>query len=315
VTGKVLQAIGVPLAAISGLALALLRFPQAFRLYPFRLYPSFAAYPFLGFIGLPISGFLIFLGKRLRSSAVDIHRHDHDSTVLYLRPFNTDVDYIEPFRALTGPPLPEEQLKAVFEDMGWAFQSVGRPGEPLPAIGADRVYVGADWHQEVARLVRKARLIVLEVDLGQSVSWETQTVFRERELSSIILILPPGGGVVWENFRASLAPILSVKLPLQLGNARALIFPSNHTKAVLIERGEYLRGLNLALGTTTGHPDGELRAAMERALELLNLAHFAKVSPCGVSGLSRTELVRHVERCWHPFCVAAHVLGDFFGDF
>lgn len=57
--------------------------------------------------------------------------------------------------------------------------AIGRPGEPLPAAGAARLYVhNDDWQAAVLHFLDRARLVFLMVGATEGVAWEIETVLR-----------------------------------------------------------------------------------------------------------------------------------------
>jgi len=82
--------------------------------------------------------------------------------VVYLRSFSDD----RPAARLNGGRTEEEHLAAVLEPVG-PFVAVGRPGEPLPELGARRMYLkDAEWKDVVERLIRSAKLVVIRTGNG-----------------------------------------------------------------------------------------------------------------------------------------------------
>jgi hypothetical protein len=50
---------------------------------------------------------------------------------------------------------------------------IGRPGEPLPELGAARLHIADDrWQAEVLSLMDRAALVVLRIDRSRGVVWE-----------------------------------------------------------------------------------------------------------------------------------------------
>jgi hypothetical protein len=96
--------------------------------------------------------------------------------VLYLRSFADDGSAARRFGALTE----EEQLAKALAWVG-PLLAVGRPGETLPHVGAQRVYLAdEEWQSRVAELMSQARLVVLRTGSTQGFHWEV-----ERALSTL----------------------------------------------------------------------------------------------------------------------------------
>jgi hypothetical protein len=112
---------------------------------------------------------------------------DTRAPVIYLRSFRFD-------KRLARRPLAigrvvsiytqEEQLVQAVRDVG-PVVAVGRPGERLPQLGAQRVYLeDMDWQQQILSWFACAALVIIHVppELTEGVSWEI-----EQSLSVVML--------------------------------------------------------------------------------------------------------------------------------
>ena len=104
-----------------------------------------------------------FYGKKLQAAARSEQLTGDDrSSVLYLRSFQDDRAMAE--SPVIGAPVlstGEEQLASVMNEIG-PFTAVGKPGEPLPELGARRLYFkNEEWQEKVRDLMAQARLVVL----------------------------------------------------------------------------------------------------------------------------------------------------------
>jgi hypothetical protein len=117
--------------------------------------------------------------------------------VLYLRPFDVDAAMagLAPGVSLLTA---EEQLREAFRAVG-PLVAVGRPGEPVPELGAGRVYVGDRWQQVVLDLIMRARLVVLGIGPGEGLRWEVQQVTRLLPPQRLVLLLPADPGAYHES--------------------------------------------------------------------------------------------------------------------
>lgn len=71
------------------------------------------------------------------------------------------------------------------------FVAIGRPGEPLPELGAARVYVGdTEWQDRVRQLMSSAQLVVLRGGGTAGLQWEVQNVFANVSPERIVFLLP-----------------------------------------------------------------------------------------------------------------------------
>jgi hypothetical protein len=165
-------------------------------------------------LGATAGGALLFLGGRIAilrgrklmlvSAPVAHPRGDNPrGPVLYLRSFQDD-----PLTARI-PPTPriqteEEMLANVLRDVG-PVTAIGRPGEPLPELGASRFYVSnAEWQQAVTDLLRRAVLVVARAGATDGLRWELEQIVRRVDPARLVLLLPFQGDE-YETFRARAA--------------------------------------------------------------------------------------------------------------
>jgi hypothetical protein len=108
--------------------------------------------------------------------------------VLYLRAFATDP--WSPVKILmSGLSTEEEQLGAVLETFG-KLVAIGRPGEPLPLPGAQRVYASNDdWQRRVVELMQACELVVIRAGAGSGLSWEFQQLFARLRPEQVVILL------------------------------------------------------------------------------------------------------------------------------
>jgi len=93
------------------------------------------------------------------------------------------------FNSMSGGRL-EERLDAVVAPIG-PFITVGAPDEPLPQLGAARVYLATDsWQSKVIDLMDRAQLIVMAAGATRSVQWELDTVLSRDAWSKLVVLMP-----------------------------------------------------------------------------------------------------------------------------
>jgi hypothetical protein len=127
-----------------------------------------------------VGGLCLAVAKRLRAR-LDLANQADDARapVVYLRSFHVD-------KRLSRRPLAigrvlasrteEEQLVEALRESG-PVVAMGRPGERLPRLGAQRVYVeDADWRQQVLSWFRRAALVVIHIPAKptESLTWEVE---------------------------------------------------------------------------------------------------------------------------------------------
>lgn len=122
---------------------------------------------------------------------------DGRQPVLYLRSFADDVTAAQadggekPYNIYSR----EEKLAAALSTVGPVI-AVGKPGEPLPRLGAARLYLPYDdWQPTVLRLMDLSQLIVFRLGpgAGQGLRWELEQARTTQPARKLILLLgqPP----------------------------------------------------------------------------------------------------------------------------
>ncbi|WP_331737268.1 transferase (plasmid) [Streptomyces sp. NBC_00984] len=142
------------------------------------------------------AGVLILRYTRPRSArgAAQALLADGRDPVLYLRSFADDdaAAQVDDSGAYVSIHSREEQLTAALGAVGPVI-TVGRPGEPLPRLGAARFYLPLDdWQPTVLRLMELSQLIVLRLGLGDGLWWEVQQA-RTTQPAQKLVLLAQGG--------------------------------------------------------------------------------------------------------------------------
>jgi hypothetical protein len=119
--------------------------------------------------------------------------------VLYLRAFTDDAKLTEVEIAYRGTgnvitvPVPrteEEQMRDAVRPFG-PLIAVGRPGESLPELGAQRGYLRHDsWQSTVLAMMRAARLVLLSAGLSEGLYWELTQAIANVPPERLVLIIP-----------------------------------------------------------------------------------------------------------------------------
>lgn len=156
---------------------------------------------FLGVGGLIaiVTGALILANTRRRSArdAAAAMLADGRRPVLYLRSFADDHTSATVDRPLGSWEVTvlslqsrEEQLAGALSVFGPVI-AVGRPGEPLPYLGAARFYLPDDqWRSEVRRLMELSQLIVLRLGPGEGLWWEVEQARGTQPARKLVLLIP-----------------------------------------------------------------------------------------------------------------------------
>jgi hypothetical protein len=98
--------------------------------------------------------------------------------------------------------------------------TVGRPGDPMPPIGAVRVYCRheADWRELVHGLLEHGGLIVLRPAASEGVQWELNEVLTGDRDRCVLLLVDAEGlpfdKQTYKDFRETVARTCGVELPM-----------------------------------------------------------------------------------------------------
>jgi len=133
--------------------------------------------------------------------AADVVATDARPPVVYLRSFQDDVR--SPVGGAFGvwlkvlmwflPVSFEQELAAIMNRLG-PFVAVGRPGERLPELGANRFYFTDDeWRSRVSELVQRARLTVILCGSTDNLWWEIDHVLASVAPRHVVLLIPDRG--------------------------------------------------------------------------------------------------------------------------
>ena len=186
--------------------------------------------------------------------------------VLYLRSFADDDSAARRHGALTE----EEQLAKALAWIGPLF-AVGKPGETLPQVGAQRIYVGDDqWQARVSELMAQARLVVLRTGSTGGFRWEVERALAALTPDRLLLVADDA-----RELRAVLHAIAGrVGRPVTAVRLRG--------RAIATVKGLVdLRGRLVAAAAATGR-GGVLRQGLGRAAGLpLHAGPAAAVRPAG----------------------------------
>jgi hypothetical protein len=125
--------------------------------------------------------------QHLAPSGDQIQARDDRPPVLLLRSFGDDMIHLvgEQWRSF------EEILTKQLWQIG-PVVAIGRPGEPLPPLGAAREYVSNEaWQERLKELTDAAQLIVLIPGRTEGVRWEIRRILSVGKLSRAVIVVPP----------------------------------------------------------------------------------------------------------------------------
>jgi hypothetical protein len=126
--------------------------------------------------------------RRVRApDAADVLREDRRPPVLLLRAFRADELEADAAKPSDLPITFEEFIVQPLERYG-PVVAIGRPGDPMPPLGAYREYVAEDWQGRVRELMDAARMIAMVLDDTPGLQWELEQV-RDLGLERRLLMI------------------------------------------------------------------------------------------------------------------------------
>ena len=132
-------------------------------------------------------------------SAEQLLATDPRPPVVYLRSFEADSEIVmRPpgfwNRAMTAVFdymmmfSPEQELEEVLNRVGPVI-AIGKPGEPLPELGAARLYVSdADWKAKVTDMIARSRLVVIRTGSTPNLQWEIEQTMAQVPRRQILFV-------------------------------------------------------------------------------------------------------------------------------
>ena len=104
--------------------------------------------------------------------------------VLYLRSFGDDARAGRRYGTLTE----EEHLAKALAWLG-PLVAVGRPGDHLPDVGAQRIYLTDDeWQMRVTELMISARVVVIRTGLSSGLDWELERAVSLLQPAQLLVV-------------------------------------------------------------------------------------------------------------------------------
>jgi TM2 domain-containing membrane protein YozV len=132
-------------------------------------------------------------------SAEQLVASDPRPPVVYLRSFEADSEiFLRPdgFWNKAATILfdyavtfsPEQELAEILNHVGPVI-AIGKPGEPLPELGAARLYVGdADWKAKVSDMMARSRLVIIRTGSTPNLEWEIDHAMTRVPRRQILLV-------------------------------------------------------------------------------------------------------------------------------
>lgn len=133
------------------------------------------------------------------AGAEQVLQYDTRRPVVYIRSFMLDGRLTGMYAGFTA----EQDICAEMEKLG-PVVAIGKPGEPVPELGAARVYVGDDgWRTKILEYFDQAAYVVVQVGPTANLWWEIEEATRRVPLDRL-LIFAFGARQETEAFRVEL---------------------------------------------------------------------------------------------------------------
>jgi len=141
--------------------------------------------------------------RRMQSSQTGKVTNENEVTgqAIYFRSFRDDASpaYMEGLLAGYQMKTEEEMLVAAVGATGLRCYAIGRPGEPLPELGARRFYLADDvWHESALRFMQSADWILIRPNGTPSILWEIEQMVQTVHPCKLTLWIPPTAD--WRSF-------------------------------------------------------------------------------------------------------------------
>ena len=131
-------------------------------------------------------------------SAEQLLASDPRRPVVYLRSFEADSEIVlrpDGFWKKAATMLfdyavtfsPEQELAEIVNRVGPVI-AIGKPGEPLPELGAARLYVGEDWKAKVTEMMARSRLVLIRTGSTPNLEWEMEQAMTRVPRRQILLV-------------------------------------------------------------------------------------------------------------------------------
>lgn len=184
---------------------------------------------FLMFVG-PL---ILWRGKKYTAkSGEDVMREDKRPPVLFLRSFGDetrDKRFLTFLRGAFGRRIAENisaWAPRLMTNIG-PYITIGRPGEPLPELGAGRIYLlEKNWKEELNTLLERSKLVVVRAGRTEGLKWEIGQLLIKVNPKKVLFILPLARKD-YKLFRKWINLVLPHPLPEKRPKERLLMFDAD----------------------------------------------------------------------------------------
>nr|WNW40447.1 transferase [Streptomyces sp. Li-HN-5-13] len=215
---------------------------------------------------------------------------DGRAPVLYLRSFADDATSAraDDSGMAVNVHTREEEFAAALGAFG-PMIAVGRPGEPLPLLGAARFYLPLDdWKPTVLQLMAASRLIVLRLGAGDGLWWEVGQAMATQPARKLVLLA--------EGDLAEVARRLDGYLPAPSRLVEAVGGARRASVVVTFGSDWAPRAYPVGPGTGVGPPAGRVRRAVRTMRSVYAEARLTSYTQYLVRAVARALGVGRIRR-------------------
>jgi len=129
----------------------------------------------------------------------------------------------------------QDALGHVFRKIG-PYVALGKPGETLPELGSNKIYVPNEaWQAQVRNLLKQSRLIVFRAGRTEGLKWELNELLRTTNPGSVLVLLPVEDDD-YSSFAHWANGLMPESFPLDYPSSRLVVFDDDWSPRYLPPR-------------------------------------------------------------------------------
>jgi hypothetical protein len=209
-------------------------------------------------IALCLVSYFMFMKARKYTAplADDVLAQDNRPPVLYLRSFNDEEQDHRVRSFLQGTVdgdrgiaqstpawgvREQDALAPILSEVG-PYIAIGKPGEPLPELGAARAYVSDEaWQSQIMQWLSRARLVIVRAGATNGLQWEIAQIVRYLRPIQLLILLP-SRIEDYQSFRSWANGVFPIALP-ESPTERLMTFDPNWRPVMLSSQRSIKRSL------------------------------------------------------------------------
>jgi uncharacterized RDD family membrane protein YckC len=180
-------------------------------------------YEFGLFAAFGILMLTFYSGKRIARKGRKHSKLIDKDFILFLRNFKEDrilakgeeINWIQRvvfFGGTIDLKTEEEEIEMALSCYG-KFIGIGKPGEYIPRLGAERLYFNDDeWQVQVKYFMDKATLLLMISGKSKGLLWEMETIIKSGLLRKLVIIIP-NKDTGYKEYKRKFEELTMIKLP------------------------------------------------------------------------------------------------------